>query len=352
MAHTDDRDRRDRTGRRGSGRRPAGPGGHGPAATRRALRREAPSTVAVVADAAGFTAMRRYRTFAFADHHTYLRQTEGLLRSLTAQGIHTRVGLFDPADYEHFCVQERIDPDTPDSRTRYVAEVAATGATVRYRGQPIGRLLPLLLDGWERQDTWERATELLAGLGPCTDCGEDIGAAALDEAARLLVRITGSAGPGTHHLVCSVTGETGPLVAVLHTGSAPRGAPAPPAPATGGGAAEELVFRAVLAAGIATERPGGVVMRTVRGGGEDGGEEVRGWSLTGGRLRPLSEAEVFSAYCTDARTGEPVPPEPGLLYRAGFPLSRPGTADGPNSADGPDGPDGPEEEEKREGREG
>ncbi|WP_233221241.1 hypothetical protein [Streptomyces carminius] len=346
MAHTDDRDRRDRTGRRGSGRRPAGPGGHGPAATRRALRREAPSTVAVVADATGFAAMRRYRTFAFADHHTYLRQTEGLLRSLTAQGIHTRVGLFDPADYEHFCAQEHIDPDTPDSRARYVAELAATGSTVRYRGQSIGRLLPLLLDGWERQDTWERATELLAGLGPCADCGEDIGAAALDEAARLLAGITASAGPGAHHLVCSVTGNTGPLVAVLHTGSAPRGAPAGPAPAAAGNAAEELVFRAVLAAGIATERPGGVVMRTVRGGEE----EVRGWSLTGGRLRPLSEAEVFSAYCTDARTGEPVPPEPGLVYRAGFPLSRPGTADGPETdgSDG-DGPDGPGEEKNREG---
>jgi hypothetical protein len=205
-------------------------GRRGPETARRALRREAPSTVAVVADPAGFAAMRRYTTFAFDDHRRYLRQTEGLLRSLTAQGVHTRVGLFEPDDYAHFCAQERIDPDTPDSRARYVAEIAATGAT-------------------------------------------------------------------------------GPLAAVLRIERTPRGGTEP-------ATAEESAFRTVLASGLATGRPGGVVMRTIR----DGNEEVRGWSLKGGRLRPLTEAEVFSAYCTDSRTGDPVPPEPGLTYRAGFPL--------------------------------
>ncbi|MDG9706401.1 hypothetical protein [Streptomyces sp. DH37] len=293
-----------------------GRGRRGPADARRALRREAPSTVAVVADPAGFAAMRRYTTFAFHDHPHYLRQTEGLLRSLTAQGIHTRVGLFDPGDYERFCAQERIDPDTRDSRARYVAEIAATGATVRYRGQPLGRLLPLLLAGWERQDVWERATDLLTGLGACADCGKDLGQEALDDAAGILARLAAAAGPGTHHLVCSVSGETGPLVAVLHTGRTPHHRP-------GTDAAGELVFRTVLAAGLAAGRPGGVVMRTTR----DGREEVRGWSLGDGRLRPLTEAEVFSAYCTDTRTGEPVPPEPGLTYSAGFPLPGHGTGE-------------------------
>ncbi|WP_101255891.1 hypothetical protein [Streptomyces barkulensis] len=288
----------------------------GPETARRALRREAPSTVAVVADPAGFAAMRRYTTFTFDDHHHYLRQTEGLLRSLTAQGVHTRVGLFEPDDYAHFCAQERIDPDTSDSRARYVAEIAATGATVRYRGQPLDRLLPLLLDGWERREAGERAADTLAGLGPCPGCGKDLGQETLDAATDILDRLTAGAGPGTHHLVCSVTGATGPLVAVLHTGRTPRGGKEP-------ATAEESAFRAVLAAGLATGRPGGVVMRTIR----DGNEQVRGWSLNDGRLRPLTEAEVFSAYCTDARTGDPVPPEPGLVHRAGFPLPEHTTED-------------------------
>ncbi|MFH0241210.1 hypothetical protein ACGRHY_01940 [Streptomyces sp. HK10] len=284
-------------------------GRRGPQTARRALRREAPSTVAVVADPAGFAVMRRYTTFTFDDHRCYLRQTEGLLRSLTTRGVHTRVGLFEPDDYAHFCAQERIDPDTPDSRARYVAEIAATGATVRYRGQPLDLLLPLLLDGWERQEAGERASDALTGLDPCPGCGKDLGQEALDAAAGILDRLTAGAGPGVHHLVCSVTGATGPLVAVLHTERTPLGGTRP-------AAAEESAFRTVLAAGLATGRPGGVVMRTIR----DGNEEVRGWSLNDGRLRPLTEAEVFSAYCTDTRTGGPVPPEPGLAYRAGFPL--------------------------------
>ncbi|GAA2410914.1 hypothetical protein GCM10010420_44720 [Streptomyces glaucosporus] len=304
-------------GGHGRRRRTAEPGGLRRLTARRILRREVPSTVAVVADPAGFAAMRRYTTFVFDDHRSYLRHTEGLLRSLTVQGVHTRVGLFDPDDYEHFCTQERIDPDSPDSRTRYVAEIAATGATVRYRGQPLDRLLPLLMEDWEQQDAWERATDALTGLGPCADCGKDLGRAALEEATEILARLLDSAGPGTHHLVCSVSGGTGPLVAVAHVERAPHDTARTAREAAEG----ERLFRTVLAAGIAAGRPGGVVMRTAW----DGREEVRGWRLHDGGLRPLTEAEVFSAYCTDARTGEPVPPEPGLAYRAGFPLPHPGT---------------------------
>ncbi|WP_202917925.1 hypothetical protein [Streptomyces taklimakanensis] len=290
------------------------------ATTRRALRREAPSTVAVVADPAGFAAMRGHTTFPFEDHHTYLRRTEGLLRSLTAQGVHTRVGLFDPAAYARFCTRERIEPDTPDSRARYVAELVATGATVHYRGQPLGRILPLLLDAREHRDTRERATEPPTAPGPRPDCGGDAARGALDEATGITAGLLDGAGPGTHHLVCSVTsptGGTGPLVAVLRVHDTPR---VPFRTDT----TQALVFHTVLAAGLTAGRPAAVVMRTTR----DGHEEVRGWSLADGRIHPLTEAEVFSAYCTDAETGEPIPPEPGLTYRAGFPLPRlPGPSD-------------------------
>lgn len=308
--------------RRGPHREPSvrRPGGRRAAASaRRSLRREAPGTVAVVADPAGFAAMRhRYATFLFEDHPTYLRQVEELLRSLTARGLHTRVGLFDPDDYARFCVRERIDPDASDSRARYAAELAATGATVRYRGRPLARLLPLLLADRRPRDTRGRTADL-----PAARPGEGGTRRALEDAEGTVTDLLGAAGPGTHHLVCSVTGTAGPLVAVLHAEAEP---PAPPRTDP----ARELVFRAVLAAGLAAGRSGAVVMRTARGGRE----EVRGWSLAGGQLRPLTEAEVFSAYCTDARTGEPVPPEPGLAYRAGFPLPRPGGAEGDGGSGG------------------
>jgi hypothetical protein len=44
-------------------------------------------------------------------------------------------------------------------------------------------------------------------------------------------------------------------------------------------------------------------------------KELRGWALHEGRLHPLDEAALFDAHCTDAATGEPLPPERGLAYR-------------------------------------
>ncbi|UGY94795.1 hypothetical protein [Streptomyces gobiensis] len=287
---------------------------------RRALRRETPSTVAVLAEESDFAAMRRYKSFIFDDHQSYLRQLEGLLRALAAQGVHTRIALFDPADYEEFCTVEQLDPDTPASRSRYTAEVAAAGATVAYQGQPIDRLMPRLLHTAERERTWERATQLLAGLGPCGCCGQDIGHASSERAARAVAGLIESVGPGRHHLVCSVTAADGPVdlpfAAMLHVEADDEGE-------LQLSEEEALVLTTVLAAGIATDGPGGIVLRTSR----DGREVVRGWQLNDGWLWPLTEAEVFTAYCTDATTGEPVPPEPGVDYRPGIPVPRPEDAD-------------------------
>ena len=55
-----------------------------------------------------------------------------------------------------------------------------------------------------------------------------------------------------------------------------------------------------------------------------GHEEVRGWKVREGWLRPLTAAQVFDAYCTHARTGEPVPPEPGVDHLPGLDLPHPG----------------------------
>ncbi|MGK5733817.1 hypothetical protein [Streptomyces sp. URMC 124] len=267
--------------------------------------------MAVLAAPDDFAAMQGYKSFTFDDHATYLQQVEGLLRALTARGTHTSVALFDPVGYEAFCTESRLDPDTPASRTRYTAEVAAAGTKVAYEGEPLTRLLPRLVAEAEQQATWEYASALLA-RGDCDSCGEDIGRAAFARATALLRRIIKAVGPGTHHLVCSIPAEgQTPLVAVLRTQSRDDGL-------LHLGEAAALIFCTVLAAGIATERPGGVVLRSMR---PDERDTVRGWTLKdGGRLHPLTEAEVFAAYCTDARTGEPVPPEPDVDYRAGLPL--------------------------------
>lgn len=275
---------------------------------RRTLRREVPGTVGLLADAGDFAAMRGYRSFAFDDHRDYLDQIDGLLRSLAAQGIHTTVTLFDPEEYAEYCTEHGIDPDTPAARTRFTAELAGTGPGLPYAGQPIDELVPLLVDEAVRQATWEYATTLLAGVGSCADCGEDIGTASFERAAGALEHLVRRAGPGHHHLVCSVPTESEQLVAVLHVDTSPGGPPDIEG-------REGLDFVTVLAAGLALGGPGGLVLRSATEGHPD---RVHGWRLDHGRLVPLSAAAVFNAYCTDADSGDPVPPEPGVEHLPGY----------------------------------
>ncbi|MER6024144.1 hypothetical protein ABT141_39520, partial [Streptomyces anulatus] len=180
--------------------------------------------------------------------------------------------------------------------------------TVAYTGQRLSDLIPVLVSRAVRQATWEYATLLLADLGTCADCGQDIGRAAFDRASHLLMRLLEAAGPGTHHLVCSTPTENDQLLAVLHTHRDTAG----PARLD---SAEGAEFATVLAVAIALESRGGVVLRT---SAPDSPDRVHGWRLAHGALAPLTAGEVFNAYCTDADTGEPVSPESGVEYCAGF----------------------------------
>ncbi|MCX4556341.1 hypothetical protein ACRJ4B_36965 [Streptomyces sp. GTA36] len=274
---------------------------------RRVLRREIAGTIGLLTDEQDFTAMRRrYRTFTFDSHASYLQQVEALLRTLSSQGGHTTVALFDPEEYAEFCTEHGLEPDTPSSRTRFTAELAATGATVPYEGQPLDHLVPNLIDEAVRQATWEYATTLLSRIGTCASCGEDIGRVAFVRASDLLVRILDASGPGERHLVCSVSTEPETLVAVLRADDDQHGTPHLDE-------AEALEFTTVLALGIATQSPGGLVMRA---GTPDSTDRVYGWRLRGEGLEPLTAGEVFDAYCTDVESGDLVSPESGVDYCA------------------------------------
>ncbi|MFF7644812.1 hypothetical protein [Streptomyces canus] len=273
---------------------------------RRVLRREIAGTIGLLTDEHDFRAMRRYRTFTFDDHAAYLKQVEDLLRTRSAQGRHTTVALFDPQEYAEFCEETGLDPDVPSSRTRFTAELAGTGPTLPYEGQPLSDLVPALVDEAVRQATWEYATTLLARLGTCGSRGEDIGRAAFTRASDLLLRILDTALPGEHHLVCSVTGTPETLVSVLHADENTDGS-------VQLDEAEALEFTTVLALGIAAQRPGGLVMRTSAPGTTD---RIYGWRLRGDGLEPLTAGEVFDAYCTDVDSGDLISPESDVDYCA------------------------------------
>jgi hypothetical protein len=272
---------------------------------RRVLRREIAGTIGLLTDEHDFRAMRRYRSFTFDDHTTYLEQVEALLRTRASQGGHTTVTLFDPEDYAEYCAQTGLDPDVPSSRTRFTAELAATGPTLPYDGRPLSDLVPALVDEAVRQATWEYASTLLARLGSCPSGGEDLGRKAFVRASDLLVRILESAGPGNRHLVCSVSGTPEPLVAVLHADDDADGV-------TQLDEAEALEFTTVLALGLGIRGPGGLVMRT---SAPDTTDRVYGWRIRDG-LEPLTAGEVFDAYCTDVESGDLISPESDVDYCA------------------------------------
>ncbi|MFF1688628.1 MULTISPECIES: hypothetical protein [unclassified Streptomyces] len=276
------------------------------AGMRRVLRREVAGVIGLLADERDFTAMQSYRTFTFDDHDTYLEQVESLLQALAAQGGHTTVALFDPDEYAEFCAETGLEPDTPASRTRFTAELAVMGTTVPYAGQPLADLLPDLVDEAVRQATWEYASSVLARIGPCGDCGRDIGRDAFTRASHLLTRVLDTAGTGAHHLVCSVPTDAESLLSVLHVDC-------PTEDSVRLDEKEALEFTTVLALGIATGSPGGLVMRTTV---PDRDDRVQGWRLRDERLLPLTAAEVFDAYCTDAQSGDLVAPESGVDYCA------------------------------------
>lgn len=271
---------------------------------RRVLRREIAGTIGLLTDEHDFRAMRHYRSFTFDDHLVYLREVESLLKTRALQGIHTTVALFDPQEYAEFCTTKGLDPDVPAHRSRFTAELATTGPTLPYEGQPLTDLVPALVDEAVRQATWEYAATLLARLGTCATCGEDIGRAAFARASDLLVRILDTAPPGDRHLVCSVTGTPETLVAALHADRAADGS-------TSLDEAEALEFTTVLAVGLATRGPGGLVMRTSAPGTPD---RVYGWRMRNDGLEPLTAGEVFDAYCTDVESGDLISPESDVDY--------------------------------------
>lgn len=292
----------------------------GRTAYRRALRREAPTVIGLLLDDHDFAAMTEYPGFPFRDYGLYLHHVDGLLRSLHAQGTSVAVTLFDPARYADHCADTGRPPDTSASRIHYTAAVTTMGPAVLYTRQPLALLRTQLAHEAERLATWDRAGDILTAAGQCPDCAEPLAHCAFDLASHTLLRIVEAAGPGAHHFVCSLSAADGsPLLATAQITADPDGE-------LHLSDSEVLVLCTVMAAARASARPGGLVLRTTDGEGTD---TVYGWSLHPDGPHPLTEAEVFDAYCTDHDTGDPLPPEPGVRYRAGLPLPPPLPGDEP-----------------------
>ncbi|MDI5964055.1 hypothetical protein [Streptantibioticus silvisoli] len=278
----------------------------------RRVRKDVGHVVALLATPGDFETMRQqYRSFRGTDYDAYLIQMQALLDSLMeTSGAY--VTLFDPVGFAAFCAHEELEPDSPTSRSRYAAGAAVHHVGLPYDGDEVTDVIEDLVETVEKRLHLKRAVEIIGsssldGVPPYEF---------LDRARSAVGGLLHGLGTGTHHLVCNVIDETGPLLAKLH------------AVRSDGGSdhrlSEEdvLAFTIHVAAGLRTGGIAGVVARTTAAEGETS-EVVRGWTIREGRLRPLTAAQVFAAYCTDPETGEPIPPEHGVEYVAGFPVTLP-----------------------------
>ncbi|MFD9484118.1 hypothetical protein ACFWBX_08950 [Streptomyces sp. NPDC059991] len=305
---------------------PAEPGA-APTAVPALLAQQCPAIIAILGDTEDFTTAQTLYPQLYApytDYPHYLAHIEHLLHTRAASGLHTLAICDDPGLYDRFCTDHHLDADTPTSHARFTWHTAThTNATVPYTGQPLDGFIHEVLHAALEHDTLEYARELLIDHASCPDCGNDLTRPALVHADDLLSVLLSQAPTGTSHLICAVATPE-PLVAMLHADLAPDRDLGQPFIVTdvfdGCDPAQTALCTTVLAAGIITHAHGGITLRTRLA---DSSEQVRGWRLCNGRLHPLTAAEVFAAYCTDIDTGEPVPPEHGVDYQSGYPLTRP-----------------------------
>lgn len=277
----------------------------------RRMRKEVGTVVALLATPDDFDTMREhYRSFRFTDYYDYLNDQQILLDSLMeTSGAY--VTLFDPVAFVVFCAREGLEPDSPSSRSRYATGAAVHEVRLPYEGDELGDVLDDLQEALEKRLDLEKAVRIIGlssqdGMPPY---------AFLDRARAAVGGLLHGLGAGTHHLVCSVTHETGPLMAILHVTCSDDGAPH----VSGD---EALAFTVHVAAGLRSGGAAGIVART-SATEADAHEVVRGWTISESWLRPLTEAQVFAAYCTDADTGEPIPPEHGVEYASAYPVALP-----------------------------
>lgn len=310
---------------RGRHRRPR-PQRRGSVPRRRSVPRPTPGCEATVIALLSDEAAHRAPSSAPSrvTHSRRLRHTERFLRTLRAQGVAARVALFRPSTYHAYCFQEALDPQCPQSRTRY-ALLAASTASITYGGQPLAQLVETLRERAAQTADPARAARLLHRARSC-QCRE---LSALAKAAHgpshaalsVLAQILQAAGPGSHQLVCTAhltqtpesESEPGPLSAVLHATVDPHD------PAALVHREQALGAAALLAAAMTGRSPAGIVLRTTT----ERTQVLRGWQLRDGWPQPLTENQVLAIYGASPRASQPGGPHPAVRYRAGFDLTRP-----------------------------
>lgn len=239
-----------------------------------------PVALAVVGGSDDFERLRRHRLFGSADHSSYLRRTEGQLRTLRGSGLDVHLRLLDAKGYEDYCAERLLDPGDPVARVAYAADPEFLGDPFVYGGQQLAELLPALTDDHQaRARIATGCAALLAAMEGGAQAEARL-AALLDHAADVYLAVAAGAGEGRHRAVLRCAGPGGREAAV-EVGLSSEGGRLS---ATG---REAEVFCVTLAAAFAGRSAGRLLLYN-----EGPPHRVYGWSMAEGRLRPMAAPEL------------------------------------------------------------
>jgi hypothetical protein len=303
--------------------------------------------IAVVADELEWRALAEQNPlFEAKDYPTYLFAVERRMRAASRAGQRVMVGPLMPDHFESRADEAGLARDSPRALREYERFVAEHGPlTQPWLGEPMPRVLERIRAHVRAETLQDRAMPTLAvsaALHPDPDVAAQ---RAMSKASHLFLALIEDGGDGRHELRVTVQAPDGELDYTLPYA---RFAQVLSFPDDGG----ENMIVVLLSIAILAALPGTILLRsrsqasifparrrpegrrpegggsTAAGqGGPDAAEGwenhesvLRGWLLTKDLPEPMTEGRLFALACTGA-DGDPIPPEPGTRFRAGFPLS-------------------------------
>jgi hypothetical protein len=299
--------------------------------------------IAVVVDELEWRALAEGNAlFEAEDYEAYLTEIERRMTVAARAGRQVMVGPLMPDHFETRTDAAGLARDSPKALKEYERFVADLGPLTRpWLGEPISRILEQIRAHVRAETLQTHAMPALAAAASMHSEPDLAAQRAMSRAAHVFMALIEDGGDGRHELRITVHAEEGKLdYTLLYT----RCAKVIAFPDDGG---EHMVVVLLSIANLA-ERPGTVLLRSrpqtaffpgrrkpkarptstdsrrrdSAAGGDDWEHHestLRGWRLSGDLPQPMSEGQLFSFVCTGPG-GDPVPPEPGTRFRAGFPL--------------------------------
>jgi hypothetical protein len=321
----------------------------GRVAGRRGWAKAARSTgIAVVADELEWRALAEQNPlFAAKDYPSYLFSVERRMRAAARAGRQVLVGPLLPDQFESRADEAGLARDSPRALREYELFVAELGPlTQPWLGEPMARVLERIRAHVRAETLQEKAMPTLAASAALHADADVAAQRAMSKASHLFLALIEDGGDGRHELRVTIQAPDGELDYTLPYA---RFAQVLSFPDDGGENMVVILLSIAILAGL----PGTILLRSrsqasifptrrkpkgwrpdSRKPGPDGGRDdaeaggegwenhesvLRGWLLTKDLPEPMSEGRLFALACTGP-DGDPIPPEPGTRFRAGFPL--------------------------------